>query len=176
MASRFNVFRFPAPAKPKFKALSTALAVLMVAAACAVMIPRPAAANSAIDGWWIDAAGDAGILIAPCGDKLCGTIRWLKQPLDAKTGKPETDTANPNAALQSRAICGLTMLWNFTQAAPDKWTGGEIYDPVSGNTYKSHMKLLPDHTLSVRGYIGISLLGRSEIWTHPSSPPAPCSE
>jgi len=176
MRPNLNVFRFPA-VKPRFKAVFIAWAVLMVVVAGAVLIPRPAvAADSEIDGWWIDAAGDAGIVIAPCGDKLCGTIRWLKQPLNSKTGKPETDTANPNAALQGRAICGLTMLWNFTQAAPDKWTGGEIYDPVSGNTYKSHMKLLPDHTLSVRGYIGISLLGRSEIWTHPASPPAPCGK
>ena len=43
---------------------------------------------------------------------------------------------------------------------------GDIYDPESGKTYSSFFIHLKDkNTLKVRGYVGISLLGRTEIWT-----------
>ena len=54
------------------------------------------------------------------------------------------------------------------------WTGGFIYDPEKGETYKSNMHLQPDGTLVVRGYIGISWLGRSQVWTRPPAPLPHC--
>ncbi len=53
----------------------------------------------------------------------------------------------------------------FRYAGEDRWTGGEIYDPNSGNTYKGTMRLIDRNTLKLRGYIGISLFGRSDTWT-----------
>ena len=46
-----------------------------------------------------------------------------------------------------------------------RWAGGMIYDPNSGNTYKGTMRLVDRNTLKLRGYIGISLFGRSDTWT-----------
>jgi uncharacterized protein (DUF2147 family) len=45
------------------------------------------------------------------------------------------------------------------------WTGGTIYDPDSGKTYKCNLELLANGTLKVRGYIGFALLGKSQMWT-----------
>ena len=125
-------------------------------------------------GLWLDASGRAGITIAPCGEKLCGTITWLKAPLNAQ-GKPKTDIHNTNAALQSRPLCGLPMLGDFVaDDSPGAWTGGFIYDPEHGETYKSNMHLQDDGTLVVRGYVGIAWLGRSQIWTRPATPLPHC--
>ncbi len=124
-------------------------------------------------GIWLDQSGKAGITIAPCGSKLCGTITWLRAPLDAQ-GKPKTDIHNTNSALTSRPICGLQILGNFVPDGENAWTGGFIYDPEKGETYDSNMHLKPDGTLAVRGYVGISLLGRSEIWTRPAQPLQHC--
>ena len=44
------------------------------------------------------------------------------------------------------------------------WSGGFIYDPNSGKTYRGKIKLTDPDTLRLRGYIGISLLGRTEVW------------
>jgi len=116
----------------------------------------------------------AGITIAPCGEKLCGTITWLKAPLNAE-GKPKTDIHNTDATLQARPICGLPMLGDFVAGdTAGAWTGGFIYDPEKGETYKSNMHLQPDGTLVVRGYIGISWLGRSQVWTRPPAPLPHC--
>lgn len=42
--------------------------------------------------------------------------------------------------------------------------GGQILDPKSGKTYKCEISFSNSNELKVRGYIGISLIGRSQIW------------
>ena len=46
----------------------------------------------------------------------------------------------------------------------DEWSGGKILDPKNGKTYKCYIKLEDNNTLKLRGYIGISLFGRTAIW------------
>lgn len=132
-------------------------------------------ASQGVMGWWLDQTGKAGILISQCGSKLCGKIEWLKKPLN-ENGTPVLDIHNDNAALRSRKVCDLTMLGNFTTDGHNAWHGGWIYDPASGNTYKSVMHLGADGRLHVRGYIGIPLFGRSEIWTRPTAKLTLCSQ
>lgn len=127
-----------------------------------------------VQGWWMDQNGKAGILIAPCGGQLCGKIEWLHQPLD-KEGKPKTDIHNGDAALRPRLLCGLSILGGFTPADNGGWHGGWIYDPESGNTYKSVMHVGDDGKLHVRGYIGFTLIGRSVTWVRPPQQLAPCA-
>lgn len=133
-----------------------------------------AAPSAPVTGTWLDQTGRAGITISPCGDKLCGRITWLRAPLDAQ-GKPKHDAHNTNPAERDRPICGLPMLGGFTADGDGAWTGGTIYDPQSGKTYRSNMHLKNDGTLHVRGYVGIPLFGRSETWTRPSTNLPRCS-
>lgn len=135
-----------------------------------------ASAQTANDatGWWLDQTGRAAIKITPCGSNLCGNIEWLRQPLD-EAGQPKTDTENADPSLRTRHICGLPMMGNFSADGTGKWSGGWIYDPEKGKTYKSEMHLASDGTLRVRGYIGTPMLGRTETWTRPSTPLTPCA-
>ncbi|MBC7867421.1 MAG: DUF2147 domain-containing protein [Gloeobacteraceae cyanobacterium ES-bin-316] len=57
------------------------------------------------------------------------------------------------------------MLKNFIFNGKDKWVNGKIYDPSSGKTYSCTMKIEGLNTLEIRGYIGISLFGKTELWT-----------
>jgi uncharacterized protein (DUF2147 family) len=133
------------------------------------MAATPAlAADAGVNGIWLDQSGRGGIDIQSCGDKLCGNLVWLKEPLNPQ-GKPKTDIHNPDTALQSRPLCDVPILSGFTQDSPNHWTGGTIYDAASGKTYKSNMELQPDGTLHVRGYVGFTFLGRTETWTRPPS-------
>lgn len=136
----------------------------------------PAVADSSPLGWWEDQTGKAGILISKCGADLCGKIEWLKTPLDSSTGKPKTDIHNEDVALRGRKLCGLSILGDFSPDGDGGWKGGWIYDPEGGKTYKSVMHMAADGTLHVRGYIGIPLLGRSEVWTRPATKLTPCTE
>jgi uncharacterized protein (DUF2147 family) len=113
-------------------------------------------ADSAL-GTWLVPKGDAKVTISKCGDKICGKITWLKTPEDL-------DTKNPDPAKRKNKILGMDMLWGFT-FKDNEWVGGHIYDPDSGDTYKCKMWLKSDDKLNVRGFVGVPLFGRSEIWT-----------
>ena len=140
----------------------------------------PVAALAAADatdptGWWYDQSKRAAVVISHCGDQLCGDLAWLRDPLNPKTGQPRTDGHNPDPALRGRLACGVRLLSGFVpDTEPGSWRDGRAYDPESGNTYHAELTLRPDGTLKLRGYIGIPLFGRSEIWTRPAENPPSC--
>lgn len=77
---------------------------------------------------------------------------------------PETtDGENPDASLRSRRICGLPIGTGFHQDDPSHLTGGHLYDPKTGHTYKGTITAAGD-SLDLHGYIGISIFGRTETW------------
>lgn len=118
--------------------------------------------KDAIVGTWVNATGEAHVNIYKKGEKYFGKIDWLKAPKDEK-GKPKTDYKNPDESLRSRPILGMEMLKDFIYE-DGKWTDGKIYDPKSGKTYSCNMNIKDNGQLNMRGYIGISLIGRSETW------------
>ena len=99
------------------------------------------------------------------GDNFFGKIVWLKEPLDAKTGKAKLDENNPEQSKRSEPIIGLQILKNFEYDGEGKYSRGSIYDPENGKTYKCKMTLVDKDKLDVRGYIGFPALGRTENWT-----------
>jgi uncharacterized protein (DUF2147 family) len=117
--------------------------------------------SDAILGQWANSTGEAHIEISKRGSKYYGKIAWLKEP--SENGRPKTDLKNPNSSLRTKPILGLELLKNFI-FDDGKWVDGSIYDPKSGKTYSCTMTLKENGQLSMRGYIGISLVGRSEIW------------
>ncbi len=65
---------------------------------------------------------------------------------------------------KDQPIVGMTILWGMKQSGSE-WSGGEILDPKKGKTYRCKMSLSDDgQKLKVRGYIGISLIGRTQFW------------
>ncbi|MEO8173274.1 MAG: DUF2147 domain-containing protein [Sediminibacterium sp.] len=97
---------------------------------------------------------DAKIEVYKKADKYFGKSIWV--------AAPRKDTENPVSALQSREVLGIELLTDFSFDS-GVYKGGKIYDPVSGKTYSCKMNL-EGNNLKVRGYIGISLFGRTEIF------------
>ena len=79
-------------------------------------------------------------------------------------GKQKVDRENPDPQLRSRSLNGLVILWGFKYAGDGVWEDGRIYDPRDGKTYKCKMTL-EGSTLKIRGFIGISLIGKTNVWT-----------
>ncbi|GAA3953612.1 DUF2147 domain-containing protein [Pedobacter ginsengiterrae] len=117
--------------------------------------------KDAIVGKWLNASGEGQIEVYKKGDKYYGKLAWLKEP--NLNGKPKMDSKNPTASLQSRPLLNLEILKDFV-FEDGKWTDGTIYDPKSGKTYSCNISLKGNDVMNVRGYIGISLLGRSEAF------------
>ena len=111
-------------------------------------------------GVWVNGSGKGHIQIYKQDNKYFGKIIWLKQPHD-ETGKPKIDKKNPDKDLQSRPLMGMVMLRDFKYEG-EEWTGGKIYNPNDGKEYKCFMQLKDSNTLSIRGYIGFSFIGKTE--------------
>lgn len=119
----------------------------------------------AIIGIWKNGEGTGHIQITRNGEKFQGKIVWLKEPIDPQTGKPKLDKQHPEAAARSRPLMGLTNMWGFHYEKEGVWEGGKIYDPKKGSTYSCTIRMKDENTLEVRGFIGISLIGRTDVWT-----------
>lgn len=131
-----------------------------------VLALQPATAQKADDvlGVWKNGEGTALIQIYKKGDsKYYGKLVWLKVPNDAQ-GKPKTDINNPDEKLRSVPLKGFENLRGFTYAGVGVWEDGQIYDPKNGSDYSCKMTLTDANTLEVRGFIGISILGRTDVW------------
>ncbi|KIC89889.1 DUF2147 domain-containing protein [Flavihumibacter sp. ZG627] len=120
-------------------------------------------ADDIIGIWLTGGKEPAKIQIYKSGEKFYGKIIWLKNSIE--NGKQRVDANNPDKAKRSNPIIGLLMLTGFKFDGDDEWKGDDIYDPESGKTYSSYMYLKDKNTLKVRGYVGISLFGRTETWT-----------
>jgi uncharacterized protein (DUF2147 family) len=117
----------------------------------------------AILGEWLTEKKDSKVMIYKVGDSYFGKISWLKEPL--RNGKPKLDDKNPDVSKQNTPLMGLNLLKNFKFVKENKWGSGQIYNPRDGKEYHCNLTLTDNNTLNVRGYIGISLIGKTEIWT-----------
>ena len=123
---------------------------------------------AAVEGRWLTQEQDGWIRVERVGDGLEGRIAG------APPGSPserEFDDRNPDPSLRTRKLDGLTIMTGFEYDGSGRWTNGRIYDPNSGRTYRCTVKLLDPNTLEIRGYLGVSLFGRTETWTRDD--PAP---
>ena len=136
---------------------------MAVASVCAT----PAQATD-ITGFWITHDATATIEMAPCGDAVCGRIVAFDGEQDAR------DMQNPEPALQTRPICGLEVLSGLTPARDDRWRGGRLYDPRTGDTYDASASIADDH-LRLRAFIGIEVFGETLIWSRGTPPAAACA-
>lgn len=94
-------------------------------------------------GHWLTANERAIVRIAPCDGEACGTIVWTRG--------------------QGRN-CGTRILGELTREAPGRWTGGYVLDPRKGSRYGAELSA-EGARLTLRGYLGLPLLGRSQVWT-----------
>lgn len=138
---------------------------LLLAAMLLLMIPLYTKAQNAdaIVGFWLNEEKDAKIQIYRSGDEFSGKIVWIANQFEADGKTPRKDTRNADPALRSRSILNMVILTGF-EYDDGEWEDGKIYDPKSGKTYSSKMKL-KGNTLDIRGYVGVSMFGRTTTWT-----------
>lgn len=139
----------------------------------AVILLAPAAYGAdadAILGFWNTKDREAKFEIYKCGEEYCGKISCLKYPnyppSDKKglAGLPKMDLENPDPTLRNRPMVGLPLLEGFRYVDENRWEGGKIYNPEDGRMYSAMLWLDGKDQLKLRGYIGFSLLGRTETW------------
>jgi uncharacterized protein (DUF2147 family) len=116
----------------------------------------------AILGVWANGTNRGQIQIFRQNGKYYGKIIWLAKPND-QNGIAKVDKNNPDKKVRSKPLLGLIMMRDF-KFEDDEWVDGKIYNPDDGKEYKAYMKLKDPQTLSVRGYIGFSWIGKTETF------------
>ncbi|MDR9374000.1 MAG: DUF2147 domain-containing protein [Schleiferiaceae bacterium] len=117
-----------------------------------------------IVGIWKTEEGKSKVKIYQKGEAYYGKLVWLRDSLE-DNGDINRDDNNPEPKLRDRPLQGLQIIKDLRwDASDEEWDDGEIYDPESGNTYSVYAYLKEPNTLFIKGYLGVSLLGRSTLW------------
>jgi uncharacterized protein (DUF2147 family) len=143
--------------------MSRWLILILAAATVLTIAAAPAETHDDPTGVWLTEAGDAKIEVSKCGSGICGTIIWLKDPIDPATGGPQLDDKNDDPALARRPIIGLNIFDDMKSVTERKWSG-RIYNADNGKTYASDVTLAGPRKLEVRGCVMAILCG-GETWT-----------
>lgn len=142
------------------------LGLTLLAGCCLILLVGFHTANNpdAVLGTWLTGSKKGHVQIYKQGTQYYGKIVWLKEPNDPKTNQPRTDSNNSDAQKRRQPILGLVNLRGFDHVSGNSWENGKIYDPENGKEYSCKLTLRDNNTLDVRGYIGISLIGRTDTW------------
>lgn len=122
---------------------------------------KAAPADQLLGEWWTE-DNEGRIQMARYKD---GTYRGVTTCCvhNDDAGKPILDVHNPNPSLRSRSTVGVVLIWNL-KYENGEYVDGHVYNPRDGKTYRMKMEIVDRETLKVRGYLGIALLGQTQIW------------
>lgn len=136
------------------------------------VLPPACAADASPVGLWQsidDVSGKPKALIRITEHKgmLEGRIEKLFRAPDQD---PNPRCEHCEGARHNQPVVGMVFMSGLKKDG-DEYSGGEILDPDNGQVYRSKVALRDGGTrLSVRGYIGVPLLGRSQIWLRQDKP------
>ena len=135
-------------------------ALLLATLGVLLATPPAAAQSDGPVGLWQTPIHGGQVRIARCGQALCGTLVTS----DNIRANPDLrDYNNSDRALRSRRVRGLPLLGGFT-GGPTEWTGGFVYNPQDGRTYRGRIVLTGPNTLRLRGCVFVPLC-RTQTWT-----------
>ena len=120
------------------------------------------------DGW--------SVKTAPCGDALCAYLVDFKLRATDPPGYQPVDEHNPDRNKRQDKMCGHLMMGGFhpSKSKDITWDGGWIYDPDSGSTYDGKITIVDQNTVKLRGFIGISLFGKTLVLRRQAELPKQC--
>jgi uncharacterized protein (DUF2147 family) len=130
--------------------LSALVLMALALAAC-----TPHAGSGPIAGQWLTASGNFVVRIDQCGATLCGAVSRVLG---------NQSMAHPGAAMTGRpARVGLKILTDLAPDGDGRWKG-RLYNRENGKTYDCQVSIDAEGRLVVRGYVGLPLLGKTQLW------------
>lgn len=135
-------------------------ATAALVAASFLASPALAAGPDSVIGKWRTPSRNGVVEIARCGESICGR---LIESDNIRTNPDLRDINNKNTAQRDRKLKGMQIIGGFTREA-DKWSGGTIYNPEDGGTYKATITPAGADSLKLKGCI-VWPLCKTQTWT-----------
>lgn len=123
--------------------IARASAITLATTALLVIGPAPAAADPS--GTWLRENGGARVRMAKCGDAICGTITWLKDPANTKSK------------------VGQRVFFDMKPNGADAWAG-KAFNPEDGQTYSGKITL-SGSSMTTAGCVASGWICRSVSWS-----------
>jgi len=114
-----------------------------------------------IVGTWTNSDYVMNVRIEKIGSHYFGKLIWLEKP-NEPDGVPKLDKHNPDPTLRKVPFIGLRVMKDMKYRGDGVWGGGTLYDPEKGKTYGCKITMASMDIANIRGYIGVSLLGKTE--------------
>lgn len=135
------------------------LATLMLLISMASFAQQPA---DKIIGKWESIDGDVKLRfdIFKQNGKYFGKLLWASNMFEADGKTSKKDNNNPDKSLRTRSRQGIVNVTNL-KFVKGEYSDGKLYNPSDGDTYSLNAKLKSENELHFRGYLGISLLGKT---------------
>lgn len=96
--------------------------------------------------------------------KLYGKVVKLLNRTADEEQDPSCDECDEDDPRYNKKVVGMVILTDLEKADGNEWEDGEILDPKNGSVYSCYIELEEADKLKVRGYLGFSLLGRTQYW------------
>lgn len=136
-----------------------------------LLVSVSATAQDSIVGRWKTIDDETGkpksiVEISEKDGVVTGKIeRLFREPSEEQN--PKCDKCSGDK--KDQLIIGMQILSGLKKDGDNKWAGGQILDPKNGKTYSCKVELIENgQKLKMRGYIGFSLLGRTQVWQRES--------
>ena len=141
---------------PASLALILTVGVLASAAQASTKVPD-------LVGRWTTPGGDT-VEFGSCPDQvaevsLCGRIVAIQDP----SGRDRRDVRNPAAASRGRPILALEIVRGLRESAPGVWTGGSLYNPDDGRTYRGEIHMQARDRLELKG-CALVVICQAQTW------------
>ena len=135
---------------------------LIMFLALLAFVPSNSASAKEFSGVWLTQKKDAQIRIYDCGNGTpCGKLTWV----DPATTDTMLDARNHDASKRKRRLIGVPIIWGYT-GKKNAWSGGKIYNPEDGKTFRSSIKLINRNKIAIKGCLGPFC--RTNYWTRVS--------
>jgi uncharacterized protein (DUF2147 family) len=138
--------------------------MLAIAALGASNIARAEArtGNELLGEWWTE-GNEGRIRFVRAPDGTFRGITTCCRPKQPSDHNPVQDIHNPDPKLRARSTIGIAIIWALAYEDV-AYSGGYVYNPRDGKTYRMKARLIERDTLRIRGYLAIPLLGQSQVW------------
>ena len=140
------------------------MTLLPLAALRALLVPRAPAIAADPTGMWLTQDGDTARSGSPsAANAICGTIAWLEEPIDTKTGRPRIDRRNADASKRAARCSASHRAQHEAQHGPDERGPGEVYNAEDGKTYSGSFTLAGANKADLKGCV--TIICKTKTWT-----------